>query len=107
MTKFAMLTFSNAVEGQEDEFNRWYDEVHLTEMLALPGFVAGQRFEQAPGMPAGPARFLAVYEIETDDLGQTLGLLQEKAPTMTASPAIDQASVVMQLYRVKTDRRTV
>lgn len=106
MAKFAMLTFSNAVEGKEGEFNTWYDAVHIGEILAIPGFMAAQRFEQAPDMPGGPARYLAIYEIETENLGQTLGLLQEKSPSLTLTPAIDQASVVMQFYQIKGDRHT-
>jgi len=28
----------------EDDWNKWYDEVHLPEALACPGVVAGRRY---------------------------------------------------------------
>lgn len=106
MPKFAMLTFSNAVAGQEDDFNDWYNNCHLTEILAIPAFVGAQRFKQVDNMPGGPAGYLTLYEIETDDLSLTLAHLKEKSSTMTATPAIDRASVSMQFYEVLGDRQT-
>ena len=31
----------------EDEWNKWYDEVHLPEALACPGVLAGRRYRTA------------------------------------------------------------
>ena len=31
----------------EDEWNKWYDEVHLPEALACPGVLAGRRYRAA------------------------------------------------------------
>jgi hypothetical protein len=64
---FVVLTNPTS-EDQEAEFNRWYDEVHLPEVLQVPGFVAAQRFRltHETMLPmAGP--YLALYEMETDD----------------------------------------
>jgi hypothetical protein len=33
------LVFSNPVEGREDEYNAWYDEVHLPDVQRIPGVV--------------------------------------------------------------------
>ena len=59
-----MLVFTNAVEGRDEEFNRWYDEVHLPEVLALPAFSAAERFRLAEAQMFGEQRFryLAIYE---------------------------------------------
>ena len=46
-----------------DEFNRWYNEKHLPEILACPGFVSSTRFECAAGEP----RYLAIYELEGEE----------------------------------------
>ncbi|MBA2947844.1 DUF4286 family protein [Streptomyces himalayensis] len=45
-----------------EEFNRWYDEVHLPEVVALDGFVAARRY--APKEGYGP--YVTQYEIEGD-----------------------------------------
>ena len=77
MTDRMLLVFTNAVEGQDDAFNAWYDTQHLSDILAVPGIVAAQRYELAPlAIPEGvdapadaaaPAhRYLAVYELDRD-----------------------------------------
>ena len=43
----------------EDELNRWYDEEHIPEKLATPGFRSARRFVD----PAG-GRYLAIYELD-------------------------------------------
>jgi hypothetical protein len=49
---------------REAEYNQWYDEVHLRDVCALPGFVAGRRY--APVGDDGP--YVALYDVEADDL---------------------------------------
>jgi hypothetical protein len=66
------LVFSNPVdESQEQDFNEWYDEVHLPEVLATPGMVSARRYKMREtkfgdliGTP--PQRFLVVYEMNDD-----------------------------------------
>jgi hypothetical protein len=41
------------------EFNRWYDEEHLKERIACPGFLGARRFRAVEGTP----RYLALYEL--------------------------------------------
>lgn len=53
------------------EFNRWYDTVHIPDVLKTPGFVSASRFQHA-NPKEGEARFLALYELDTDDV-QTAG----------------------------------
>ncbi|QFG20733.1 DUF4286 family protein [Actinomadura sp. WMMB 499] len=45
-----------------DEYNRWYEDVHMPEVVALEGFVSARRY--APTQDGGP--YIAVYEIEGD-----------------------------------------
>jgi hypothetical protein len=56
--------FANAVEGRDDDFNRWYDEVHLAEVLALPEFTGASRFRLADAQVFGDQqfRYLAIYQ---------------------------------------------
>src|SRR5690349_14004271 len=51
-----------------DEFHAWYDDVHLPEILAFDGFTSARRFAPVDG--TGP--FVAIYEIEADDLQAAL-----------------------------------
>ena len=65
-----MVVLTNATPGFEDEFNEWYDNVHLAEVVALPGFVAARRYKytesQLAGFPESPQKYLALYWIEGD-----------------------------------------
>ena len=64
-----LLGLMNAVEGEEAEFNRWYDEQHLDDVLAIPGMISARRFHvvENPDNPdATPWRYLTIYEVEPD-----------------------------------------
>jgi hypothetical protein len=106
MTEYIQTVLTAPVAGREDEFNRWYDDTHLPEMLQVPGFVAGRRYALT-GVGAGDRSwFLAIYEIETEDLAATLAGLRAAAPTMTVSDAMDQQATVIEIYEVFGERRT-
>src|SRR2546430_13563153 len=36
-----MMVWADVPADKEKEFNRWYNEEHLAERLALPGFLSG------------------------------------------------------------------
>ena len=98
--KHILLALTNAVEGREDEFNDWYTNRHLADLLAIPGIVAARRFglsdvQRAP--PPHPFGFCALYEIETDDLQSVLDALQARAntPAMPISPAMAPNGLIL------------
>lgn len=62
MSKALLLVMMDEDESiDEQEFNEWYNNVHLPERLACPGFVAARRFVATDGQP----RYLALYELES------------------------------------------
>jgi hypothetical protein len=93
MQNHVFVVFTNAVEGRENIYNKWYTDVHLKDVLKVPGIVAAQRFRLSDvqrDAPPFPWRYLALYEIETDDLNRTLAALRERAGTsaMVISDAV-------------------
>jgi len=68
-------------------------------MLQVPGFVAGRRYALTVVGATDRSWFLAVYEIETEDLAATLAALRAAAPTMTVSDAMDQPATVIETLR--------
>ena len=84
MAKYTFLVLTNPVEGREDSFNDWYTNTHIKDVVDVPGIVAAQRFKLA-GAQLGPAphpwRYLALYDIETDNLEQTFATLRERSGT--------------------------
>jgi hypothetical protein len=92
--------------SREDEYNDWYTNTHIPDMLAGPGFVAARRFrrvDQAATPDHLPA-YLAIYELEADDLAEPLAARQERraqgltAPTSSALATDPPA--VMTIYEL-------
>ncbi len=65
MARGALLIESHpSSPDRADEFSKWYEEVHIPEVLALEGFVSARRLRALDGN--GP--FISLFEIEGDDL---------------------------------------
>lgn len=68
---FLFFALTNAAEGREDDFNAWYDDYHLREVVErIPCFMAGQRYrladEQHSRWPRSPWKYLAIYEVQAE-----------------------------------------
>lgn len=74
MAKGIMLVETQpASPDRVDEYNKWYDEVHLPEVCSVPGFVSARRFKPVDGQGG----FVAIYELESDDVAGALAALGE------------------------------
>ncbi|MHA7840056.1 MAG: hypothetical protein ACX98W_21540 [bacterium] len=68
-----LVASSSRDETRLEEFNAWYAR-HVEELLQLEGIVSATRWQASPHqlLPGadgiGGRRFLALYEIECDDL---------------------------------------
>jgi len=102
-----LFVFSNPVEGREDEYNDWYDDVHMREVLEVDGFVACQRFAVDPGTEGAPARYLAVYEIDAADPAAAYATLQNSVSEMNVTDAIDRSSVSAWIFTARGERVAV
>jgi hypothetical protein len=70
---------SPSAPDREDEYNDWYDNTHIPQIRAIPGFTAARRYKlTGPASPDAPA-YLAVYEIEADDLAAPLAELRARS----------------------------
>jgi hypothetical protein len=56
-----LMVWCDVPADKEAEFNRWYNEEHLAERLAIPGFLSAARYEAVKGSP----KHLAYYELES------------------------------------------
>ena len=78
MARHVFVVFSEPAEGQEAEYNEWYSNQHIFDLLKVPGIVRASRYKLVEGMttstgpnasPAAPSgqKYLALYEIEAED----------------------------------------
>lgn len=77
MEKWVYLVHTNCLDPvREKEFNEWYETVHLPDVLETGGFRRVTRYENRE--PAeGQGKFLALYEVETGDIDQTMARHRE------------------------------
>ena len=97
MATHRLIVFTEPTPGREAEYNDWYDNVHLRDVLETEGFVGAQRFALADAQigdvaEQAPGRYLAIYEIEADSLEGALEKLNAGAGTMEMSDALDMES---------------
>jgi hypothetical protein len=102
MTAYTLIVQTNPVEGREDEYNDWYSNTHLGDVLRIPGFTSAQRFKVAPGFEVAH-KYVALYNMETENPGAALEELQKRAgtPELIISTAMDE-NVGMALYAAIT-----
>lgn len=51
--------------SREDEYNDWYSNTHIPQVVETPGFVSARRYKLRSGDAEGP-QYLAIYEIDAD-----------------------------------------
>jgi hypothetical protein len=104
------LVFSNPVEGGDADYDRWYDERHVPDVLAMPGLLAARRYALEAPRPyaAPPWRYAAIYEIDGDRHDAAMTALMERAGTerMTMSAALDRSSRYTATYAVEAMRQS-
>jgi hypothetical protein len=102
MAKYVMVVQSKAVEGRDADYNEWYDTVHLADILDLPGVQSGRRFDLASSMIGPPGQpYLALYEIETDDIDGVAAEMGKRAMdgTIRQSDSLDAPASILWFYK--------
>ena len=51
-------------QADEEEFNRWYNEQHLPERMAIPGYVSARRFKLEVDNNNNALKYLCILEME-------------------------------------------
>lgn len=98
MEKHVFVVLTNPVAGREEEFNDWYDKEHVSDIVNVPGFQSGQRYRFSSvqrDKPPHPYSYMALYEIETDDLQGTMDELGRRIGTgeIAISSAMDKGRI--------------
>ena len=101
MEKWLLVVESNCADAaREAEFNEWYDKTHLPDVLETSGFIRATRYENDEP-PEGEAKFLATYEIETDDIDAFIKAHNDNMAKKRAEGRFSELLVVVSrgLYR--------
>jgi hypothetical protein len=108
MAKHVLVVVTNPTPGKDKEYNDWYTNQHLDDVLRVKGFVAAQRFKLTLEGGKLPGPYLALYEMETDDPQATMAELSKatQAGEMPISPALDTVNIVASVFTPITGRVT-
>ena len=91
--------------SKEKEFNDWYDNIHLPDLLKMPGFIGAKRYEI--GEPVeGEGKYLALYQIETDDIGLVMDDMRENVSKLNEQGRMSDLTQVVKrvLYKQITEK---
>ena len=108
MAKWLFVAETNCSDAaREAEFNEWYDKIHLSDVLETPGFIQATRYDNTDSSE-GKAKFVATYEIETDDSDRFMKAHSDNMARKKAEGRISELLVVVSrsLYkqRIPTSR---
>jgi hypothetical protein len=95
MPRALMLVASRPTDPKRvDEFNDWY-ALHVQELLGIESIVSATRWEASPHqlIPGSDGidgrRFLAIYEIECDDIEAVRNEINRTSPSRSHSDLLE------------------
>lgn len=100
MQRWITLFEANCDPNREAEFNDWYDNVHVPDVLATPGYRRARRYVNRE-FRDGRGKYLAAYDIETDDIAKTMQVrLARREEERKAGRGVDsRPNLVFMLWR--------
>ena len=77
MDRYVLLVESNCKDpNREEEFNEWYSKIHIPDIMTNRQCIKASRWIDISPTPV-KGKYLALYEIETDDFNQTKKAIDE------------------------------
>jgi hypothetical protein len=59
-----LVIWTDIAPEYEVEFNEWYDKEHIPQLLGVPGFQTGRRYQAVEGKP----NYIAVYQLADENV---------------------------------------
>ncbi len=101
MPKFLLIALNGPTsgEGDEVEYNKWYDEVHAADLMKVKGAVSVRRFKtEAQNRIDKP--YVSITEVEGESAAEIMKELAEKASDF--SDKIDRSNSIFLLAKEVT-----
>ena len=94
--EYTLIVYTSPADGREDEYNAWYDDIHLPEFSALPGVITGRRFQV---VAEGKPQYAAIYELSAHP-DEVMAAMNEgiKDGTVRMTDAVDLGSISMTTF---------
>ena len=102
MAKWVVLVETTCSDPSRlNEFNEWYNKIHLPDVLETPGLFRATRYENV-SQENDQAPFLAAYEVESDDLQATI---EASNQNLAKKAEEGRMSELMQIVSLKSYRQ--
>lgn len=104
MSKLLVVHTQPTSPEQEAVYNDWYNNEHLDDIVKLTGYRAAKRYVRSEvnaveGVEPAPYKYLAIYELDTDDVESAATNLKEAvAAGMPLSEALDSENMNVDFY---------
>lgn len=59
-----LVVWTDIAAEHEADFNEWYDKEHIPQLLGVPGFLTGRRYQAVEGTP----RYIAIYQLADENV---------------------------------------
>jgi hypothetical protein len=99
-----LVVLANAMPGTDDDFSRWYEEVHIPDLLLVPGVVSAKRFRltenQMRGVKTRPYEYMVIYQLESGDPKAVVDEIVSRlrGGQIAVSPTLDVARTLNLLF---------
>lgn len=108
--EYELIVLSNAMPGREAEYNRWYDEMHLPDVLRNPGFRSAQRFKLAASAAVGGfvlPTYAVRFTLRSNDIDATIAEVDRRLASGVTrwNDAFDLKTSVVRYYQVPATAR--
>ncbi len=89
--KHMVVVLTEPTEGNEQEFDDYYENLHLDEVLSSTGWQSAQRFKLVDEQgQACPLPYLALYEAEAENSEEVLATLTATRSKRQQSKSINK-----------------
>jgi hypothetical protein len=97
--KHLVAVLTEPTPGNETEFDDYYENLHLDEVLATTGWDTAQRFilTDEAGQSC-PQKYLALYEVEADSSNDIVKTLNETRPQRQQSDALNRRTAALWVF---------
>jgi hypothetical protein len=91
---YQLIVLTNPVEGRDEEFNRWYSDVHIGDVKKVPGVTGARRFRT---VGPGEYKYAAIYDFDCEDPNAVVAeiMARWKTDQMPGTDAFDESRFLM------------
>ncbi len=97
--KHLCVVLTEPAEGKAAEFDHYYENIHLDEVLGTTGWKSAQRFvlTDQVGQPC-PLPHLALYEIEADDPKSVIRTMNDTRAQRQQSDSLNRKTAAVWVF---------